>query len=114
MREPFLQGNMLSAFKYRIYPNAQQEMRLKRSPLSLCNLYDRLRARKIQEYRENGVSLTRTDLRAIALKERRSNSELQSIYSQVVQNITAGRRKAVSSFHDVTHPRGTRTMPWNL
>jgi len=37
---------MLSAYKYRIYPNAQQEMRLKRSLLSLCNLYDRLRARK--------------------------------------------------------------------
>jgi putative transposase len=78
---------MLSAYKYRIYPNSEQEMRLKRSLLSLRDLYNRLRARKIEEYKQSKRSLNRTDLRAIALQERRIKPELQSIHSQVVQNV---------------------------
>lgn len=78
---------MLSAFKYRIYPRPEQEMRLERSLLSLCDFYNRLRAKKIEMYRQNGVSLTKTALRAIALEERRLHQELLSIYSQAVQNV---------------------------
>jgi putative transposase len=78
---------MLSAAKYRIYPKLEQEMRLKRSLLALCSLYNRLRAKKIETYRLESFSLTRTDLRAIALEERRNDPELQSLYSQVAQNV---------------------------
>jgi len=78
---------MLSAFKYRLYPSDEQDMRLKRSLLFLCNLYNRLRAKKIEEYKQSGISLTKTDLRSFALRERRNNPELQSVYSQVVQNV---------------------------
>jgi hypothetical protein len=56
-------------------------MRLKRSLLLLCELYNRLRARKIQEYKRNGVSLNQTDLRGIALEERRTSRELRSVHS---------------------------------
>lgn len=55
--------------------------------LLLCEFYNRLRARKIEDYRKHKVSLTMTDLRAIALQERRGNTELQSVHSQVVQNV---------------------------
>jgi transposase len=77
---------MLSAYKYGIYPNSGQEMQLKRSLLSLCSLYNRLRARKIEDYGQSRRSLNQTDLRAIALQERRVDPELQSIHGQVVQN----------------------------
>ncbi len=78
---------MLSAFKYRLYPKPEQEMRLKRSLLSLCNLYNLLREKKIEAYRDHLIALTRTDLRAAALATRRENPEFESIHSQVVQNV---------------------------
>ena len=78
---------MLSAYRYRIYPSEQQEMRLKRSLQALCDLYNTLRARKIEEYRKNHVSLTKTDLRALALQFRRKSEQLKQIHSQAVQNV---------------------------
>lgn len=62
-------------------------MRLKRSLHLLRDLYNELRAKKIEAYRKNGISLTKTDLRAIALQKRKENGVLQSIHSQVVQNV---------------------------
>lgn len=78
---------MLSAYKYRIYPSSEQEVRLNRSLLSLCNLYNKLRAEKIVEYKQSGISLTRTALRRLALQERRNTAELSMVYSQVAQNV---------------------------
>jgi len=78
---------MLSAYKYRLYPKRGQEMRLKRSLPLLCSLYNWLRATKIERYRQNGTSLTKTDLRKMALEYRKNNPELQAIHSQVVQNV---------------------------
>jgi transposase len=62
---------MLSAYKYRIYPNSGQEMRLKRSLLLLSNLYNKLRARKMEEYNKHRISLKQNGLRAIALEYRK-------------------------------------------
>lgn len=89
---------MLSAYKYRIYPNSEQEMRLKRSLLSLCNLYNGLRAKKIQEHRQRGIALTKTGLRSIALEERRNDTGLRSIYSQVVQNVADRLHNAFANY----------------
>ena len=75
-------------------------MRLKRSLLALCSLYNKLRAKKIETYRQKGCSLTRTDLRAIALEERRNDAELQSVYSQVVQNVADRVAVAFKNFFE--------------
>jgi len=74
---------MLSAYRYRLYPDEGQEMWLKRRLLALCDLYNELRARKMEEYRVNGKTLTKTDLREIALRIRHSREELKEIHSQV-------------------------------
>jgi len=78
---------MLSAYKYRLYPSGEQEMRLKRSLLALCDLYNELRARKIEEYKVSRKIPTKTDIRTIALQIRRRREELKQIHSQVVQNV---------------------------
>jgi hypothetical protein len=39
---------MLSAFRYRLYPRPEQEKRLDRSLLLLCNLYNDLKAEAIR------------------------------------------------------------------
>ena len=112
---------MLSAYKYRIYPKSGQEMRLKRSLLLLCNLYNRLRVKKIEEYKTHRVILTQTDLREIALLERRNSIELRSIHSQVVQNVADRvytafknffekkarfpKKKQLRKYHSLTYPQ---------
>src|SRR5438445_846622 len=78
---------MLSAFKYRIYPKYEQEMRLNRSLLSLCNLYNNLKAEEMRRYREEHRSTSQTKFRALALDARRHDDELHEAHSQVVQNV---------------------------
>lgn len=73
-------------------------MRLKRSLHALCDLYNRLRAKKIEEYKKKGVSLTLMNLRAIALQERYRSNELQEIYSQIVQNAADRIHTAFKNF----------------
>jgi putative transposase len=91
---------MLSAYKYRIYPKPEEEMRLKRSLLALCSLYNRLRAKKIEAYKQKRVSLKITDLRTMALEERRNDAALQSVYSQVAQNVAERVAVAFNNFFE--------------
>jgi transposase len=86
-------------------------MRLKRSLLLLCELYNRLRARKIQEYKRNGVSLNQTDLRGIALEERRTSRELRSVHSQVVQNVADRVHAAFENFFEGRARFPTKKQP---
>ncbi len=78
---------MLSAFKYRLYPRPEQEKRLDRSLLLLCDLYNDLKAEEMRRYREEHKSTSLTRFRRLALGARRLNKELQTVYSQTVQNV---------------------------
>ena len=78
---------MLSAFKYRLYPKPEQETRLNRSLLSLCDLYNELKAEEMRRYREEHRSTSRTTFRALALGARKHDERLQDTHSQVVQNV---------------------------
>ena len=78
---------MLSAFRYRIYPKTEQEKRLNSSLLSLCNLYNDLKAEEIRRYKEENKSTSLITFRQLAMDARKHNAELQEIYSQVVQNV---------------------------
>jgi putative transposase len=107
------------AYKYRIYPNREQEMRLKRSLLLLCNLYNKLRDLKIRKYKEDGTNLTLNDLREIALEERRNSKELQSIHSQVVQEVADRVYNAFDRFFEGIarfprhkHPKKYRSLTY--
>jgi putative transposase len=78
---------MLSAFKYRLYPNNEQETRLNRSLLSLCSLCNDLKAEAMRRHREEDRSTSQTRFRALALDARRHDDELHDVHSQVVQNV---------------------------
>jgi putative transposase len=78
---------MLSAFKYRLYPRPEQEKRLNRSLLFLCNLYNDLKAEEMRRYEEEHKSTSLTRFRGLALGARRLNKELQTVHSQAVQNV---------------------------
>ncbi len=85
IQNPF--ETVLSAFRYRIYPKLEQEERLNRSLLFLCQLYNDLKAEEMRRYREERKSTPLTRFRRLALDARKQNQELQTIYSQVVQNV---------------------------
>jgi len=49
MKSSIAVTRMLSAFKYRLYPRPEQEMRLNRSLLLPCNLYNDLKAGELRK-----------------------------------------------------------------
>ncbi len=91
---------MLSAFKYRIYPRQEQEMRLNRSLLWLCYLYNNLKAEELRRYREEHRSTSLTAFRALALDARKHDEELQEVHSQAVQNVGDRIHRAFRNFFE--------------
>jgi len=63
-------------------------------------LYNELRSEKVEKYRKDKISLTKTDLRRIALKKRRSSEELKQVHSQVVQNVADRVSAAFKNFFE--------------
>jgi putative transposase len=78
---------MFSAFRYRLYPRPEQEKRLNRSLLLLCQLYNDLKAEEVRRYKEEHKSTSLTRFRTLALGARKSNKDLQTVHSQAVQNV---------------------------
>ncbi len=78
---------MLLAYKYRIYPKVGQGRLMKSHLSALCELYNKLRDLKIGTWKQEHVSLSRTDLRLKALELRGEDENLQGIHSQVVQSV---------------------------
>jgi len=91
---------MLRSYRYRLYPTEEQEVRLKRTLASLCNLYNELRSEKVERYKKDKINLTKTDLRKIALAKRRSSEELKQVHSQVVQNVADRVSMAFKNFFE--------------
>jgi putative transposase len=54
----------------------------------------------MSKYKENKTKLSRTDLRRLALEIRRTNSELQIIHSQVVQNVADRVHRSFQNFFE--------------
>jgi putative transposase len=78
---------LLLSYKYRLYPNDEQEARLKSTLAGLCEVYNELRNKKVEKYKQERINLSKTDLRRLTLEIRMSNLELKKIHSQVVQNV---------------------------
>ena len=91
---------MFRSYRYRLYPTEEQEVRLKRTLASLCNLYNELRSEKVERYKKDKINLTKTDLRKIALAKRRSSEELKQVHSQVVQNVADRVSMAFKNFFE--------------
>ncbi len=106
---------VLSAFRYRIYPKPEQEKRLNRSLLLLCNLYNDLKAEENRRYREEDKSTSLTRFRALALEARKNTEELQIIHSQVAQNVGDRIHRAFKNFFEgrARYPRWKKSHRYN-
>src|SRR5216684_2557995 len=91
---------MLSAFRYRLYPRPEQEKRLDRSLLLLCNLYNNLKAEELRRHREEDKSTSKTRFRQLALDARKRDHELQTVHSQAVQNVADRIHRSFTNFFE--------------
>ncbi len=91
---------MLLAYKYRIYPKVGQGRLMKSHLSTLCELYNTLRDLKIGTWKQEHVSLSRTDLRLKALGLRREDENLQGIHSQVVQSVATRLARSFKNYFE--------------
>ncbi len=91
---------MLLAYKYRIYPKAWQGRLMKSHLPTLCELYNKLRDLKIGTWKQEHVSLSRTDLRLKALEFRREDENLRGIHSQVVQSVATRLARSFKNYFE--------------
>jgi putative transposase len=106
---------MFSAFKYRLYPRPEQEKRLDRSLLLLCQLYNDLKAEEIRRYRDVHKSTSLTTFRRLALGARKLNKELQTVHSQAVQNVGDRIHRSFTNFFEgrARFPRWKKPKRYN-
>jgi len=106
---------MLSAFKYRLHPRPEQKKRLNRSLLLLCDLYNDLKAEEMRRHREEHKSTSLTRFRRLALSARKLNKDLQTIHSQVVQNVGDRVHRSFRNFFEgrARFPRWKKTHKYN-
>jgi len=76
---------MLSAYKFRLYPDEEQEKTLNNQ---LCKeLYNRAYHERLEHYEKTGMGLTYAE-QANALPEmKKENPELATVHSQVLQDV---------------------------
>ncbi len=78
---------MLKNYKFRMYPNKKQEIKLLEI-LELCRFtYNKQLELKINQYKENKINLSYFDLNHHLLQLKEEYSTLKKIHSQVLQNI---------------------------
>ncbi len=77
---------MLKSYKFRMYPNKEQEKKLEKQ-LELCReLYNRL-LEEIDKARKEGKKITENDTQAMIVKIKEEIPELNNVYSKVLQMV---------------------------
>jgi putative transposase len=81
----------------------------------LCNLYNDLKADEMRRYKEEHRSTSLTRFRGLALGARKSNYDLQTVHSQVVQNVGDRIHRSFTNFFEgrARFPRWKKPTKYN-
>jgi len=95
------------AYKYRAYCSNTTARVLETQLQAACKLYNALLHAEQEEYEKNKHSMSRNELRRLALDLRRRNPEFQVLHSQVAQQVAERFYQARQRFFDrlVNYPR---------
>lgn len=74
-------------YKFRLYPNREQQSKLWKHANKLNNLYNYFLNQRIEEYKDNNKSISRKQQQAQLVKLKKEDEALQEIYSQVLQQV---------------------------
>jgi len=95
------------AYKYRAYCSNTTARVLETQLQAACKLYNALLHAEQEEYEKNKHSMSRNELRRLALDLRMRNPEFQVLHSQVAQQVAERFYQARQRFFDrlVNYPR---------
>jgi putative transposase len=89
---------MLRTYKFRLYPNKEQQEKI-HFTLERCRLlYNRLLEERIYSYKETGESITYYQQKATLPERKKHISALKEVYSQVLQNVVERLDKTYQAF----------------
>ncbi|MBS3167901.1 helix-turn-helix domain-containing protein [Candidatus Woesearchaeota archaeon] len=74
-------------YKFRLYPNKKQELKLNETLNLFRVIYNKQLELKINKYKERKVNLTQFDLNNNLVILKKENKELKKVHSQVLQEI---------------------------
>ncbi len=86
-------------YKFRIYPNRQQEYSLAKTLENCRFLYNKQLESKINRYKEDKTNLSQFDLNNNLIELKEKNKDFYKIYGQVLQEINKRINLAFSNFY---------------
>jgi putative transposase len=89
---------MKTAYKFRMYPNKQQEALLDVTLETCRHLYNTALADRKNSYEQEGISRSYEDQAAILTLEKKDNPYLKGVFSQVPQDVLRRLDKAFKAF----------------
>jgi putative transposase len=89
---------MKTAYKFRMYPNKQQEALLDVTLETCRHLYNAALADRKNSYEQEGISRSYEDQAAILTLEKKDNPYLKGVFSQVPQDVLRRLDKAFRAF----------------
>ena len=89
---------MKTAYKFRMYPNKQQEALLDVTLETCRHLYNTALADRKNAYEQEGISRSYEDQAAILTLEKKDNPYLKGVFSQVPQDVLRRLDKAFKAF----------------
>ncbi len=102
---------MLRTYKFRIYPNKKQELKLL-ATLNLCRFtYNSQLELKIDRYKKDKINLTQFDLNNNLILLKEEYPELKDIYAQTLQDINKRISLAFDGFYRRIKQRETPGFP---
>ena len=78
---------MLSAFRYRLYPDEKAEERLRDALTIYCHLYNKFLAERKKHYKETGRGLYYNEQANALPGFKEENPAFSDVHSQVLQNV---------------------------
>jgi putative transposase len=89
---------MKTAYKFRVYPNKQQQAMLDLTLETCRHLYNTALADRKNTYEQEGLSRSYEDQAAILTSEKKDNPYLKSVFSQVPQDVLRRLDKSFKAF----------------
>ena len=89
---------MLKTFKYRIYPNREQEQKLSYTLSLCCEVYNACLEERREAYRLQGKSISKYDQKKELKEMKKVDDRFNFVYSQVLQDVVFRVDKAYQGF----------------
>jgi putative transposase len=89
---------MKTAYKFRLYPNKQQEAQLALTLETCRHLWNKALADRKNAWEHEGITRSYEDQAALLVFEKQSNPHLNAVHSQVEQDVLRRLQKSFDNF----------------